>query len=156
MSGTTKANMPEVEPVRFLLPRPPTLNQYYRTFDGRMLLSAEGRQYKRLVLSAWIKAGQPKIEGRIGCKLIFYAFNRRACDLDNRAKAVLDSFEEAGLYKDDSQIDELTILRGRVVNPGYMYAEFRQLKESVVDEVDSYISEIHAIRGGFDAIIPPV
>ena len=32
-----------------VLPYPPSINSYYRTFRGRMLISAKGREYRKVV-----------------------------------------------------------------------------------------------------------
>ena len=44
--------------------------------------------------------------------------NKRRGDLDNRAKAVLDSLQRAGVYTDDEQIDRLTLVRGEIIKGG--------------------------------------
>ena len=35
--------------MHFVLPFPPSINSYYRVFNNRILLSAEGRKYKKAV-----------------------------------------------------------------------------------------------------------
>jgi crossover junction endodeoxyribonuclease RusA len=47
--------------------------------------------------------------------------DRRAADLDNRAKALLDALEHAGVYDDDSQIDSLFLCRGPIVRGGQCF-----------------------------------
>jgi crossover junction endodeoxyribonuclease RusA len=39
-------------------------------------------------------------------------------DIDNRVKAALDALTHAGVYDDDSQIDELFVARGDIVKGG--------------------------------------
>jgi crossover junction endodeoxyribonuclease RusA len=43
---------------------------------------------------------------------------RRKSDLDNQFKAILDSLTAAGVWDDDSQIDELSIARKPVMKGG--------------------------------------
>ncbi len=47
---------------------------------------------------------------RLGAILV-YPPDRRARDLDNLGKALLDALTKAGVYGDDSQIDHLTFAR---------------------------------------------
>jgi crossover junction endodeoxyribonuclease RusA len=44
--------------------------------------------------------------------------DRRIADIDNRVKAALDALTHAGVYDDDSQIDELLVCRGEIVKGG--------------------------------------
>jgi len=52
--------------------------------------------------------------------------DRRRRDLDNAMKALLDSLEHAGVYDDDSQIDDLRIVRGGIVPGGACVIEIRE------------------------------
>ena len=99
------------------LPWPPSVNTYYRTHRGRMLLSEKGRKYKKHVKSLW--ALLPKF-GDLRLMVEIYAFppDRRKRDIDNIIKPVLDALEGAGVYDNDSQIDSLSIRRKGVVKGG--------------------------------------
>ena len=44
--------------------------------------------------------------------------DRRRWDIDNRIKSLQDALQVSGVYADDSQIDELRIVRHDVVIPG--------------------------------------
>ena len=50
--------------------------------------------------------------GRLYVTITAYQPDNRRRDLDNLPKAILDALQHAGVYEDDSQIDELRIGRG--------------------------------------------
>lgn len=95
------------------LPWPPSMNHYWRTWQGRMLISREGRAYREEVcaLLAGGGFGKPPPGARIALCMDAFPPDRRRRDLDNLQKGVLDSLEHAGLYADDSQIDLLATRR---------------------------------------------
>lgn len=96
-----------------LLPYPPSVNTYWRNWNGRMVLSAKGREYRNAV---------PVVKRGLGverCRVTLDVRppDRRRRDLDNVCKAVLDALGHANVYDDDSQIDELTVVRGELDRP---------------------------------------
>jgi len=97
----------------FTLPFPVSVNRYWRTFRGRVIVSAIGRQYQKDVASAvaGIMPAKP-IEGRIAVEILLHAADARRRDIDNSAKALLDAMTKAGIWQDDSQIDDMRITRG--------------------------------------------
>jgi crossover junction endodeoxyribonuclease RusA len=44
--------------------------------------------------------------------------DKRRRDLDNILKCLLDSLTHAGVWDDDSQVDELAVIRGEIVPGG--------------------------------------
>lgn len=107
--------------VAFDLPWPPSVNTYWRhtLVKGRprVLISKKGRDYRSAVLSA-IGLKHKKIGGRVSVWIGANAPDNRARDLDNLPKAILDALTHAGVWGDDEQIDQLTIVRGEVVKGG--------------------------------------
>lgn len=93
------------------LPYPPSLNHYYRHVGGKVLISAEGRRYRADVASALLLAGVKPVAGRLTVALVVEPPDRRARDLDNVLKALLDALTHGGLWDDDSQIDRLMVER---------------------------------------------
>jgi len=61
--------------------------------------------------------GKP-MTGRLAVTVDLYPPDKRRRDVDNSAKATLDALAHAGVYEDDSQIDDLHIRRREVVPPG--------------------------------------
>jgi len=57
----------------------------------------------------------------------------RAFDIDNRAKALLDALEYAGLMTDDEQVDQLTLIRGEKIPGGLVIVEIEVLNDAPQD-----------------------
>lgn len=100
------------------LPYPPSLNTYYRMVNGRILISAPGRLYRKTVQSTmWGSRSLKEIvescplDGDISMGILSYPPDNRKRDLDNVLKSLLDALQHAGIYKDDNQIAKLSIER---------------------------------------------
>lgn len=91
------------------LPFPPSVNTYWRSFKGRVLLSENGRKYKVSVFEAVLLAGRKRFAGNIKVEIAANQPDNRRRDLDNYLKAPLDALMAAGMYEDDSQIVDLRI-----------------------------------------------
>lgn len=100
-------------PIKITMPFPPTVNTYYRVHKGRVLMSEKGRQFRTVAMKccAWQKAPAIAIGTRLSVILNLYPSDKRHWDIDNRAKAVLDALQHAGVIPDDEQVDRLTINR---------------------------------------------
>lgn len=112
---------------RFNLPWPPSVNRYWRsvTINGaaRVLISREGNIYRSRVAETVMRNMQPgylrnRIVHPVAVTIEAHAPDRRARDLDNLPKAILDSLTHAGVWTDDSLIDELHVLRRPVTKGG--------------------------------------
>jgi len=98
------------------LPYPPSANKLYRHVGPRVLLSAAGRVYYAEVAKVVAElrfrtAVRFPIRGRIAVMIDSFVPDRRRRDLDNMQKAACDSLTKAGVWTDDSQIDDLRIRR---------------------------------------------
>jgi crossover junction endodeoxyribonuclease RusA len=95
---------------QIILGWPPSVNTYWRSVRGRVLISAKGRAYREE--SLWMaKAArlEPFGEGKIDVAIAAYLPDARRRDADNLFKAPLDALAHAGVYADDSQIRKLSI-----------------------------------------------
>lgn len=104
------------------LPFPPSVNRIWRhvVILGRSatLLSKEGREYRKRVEYAVLMANaQVNMTSRLAVSVEVYPPDLRRRDLDNAFKGILDSLEHAGVFKDDSQIDDLRIVRRDLCRP---------------------------------------
>jgi crossover junction endodeoxyribonuclease RusA len=124
-----------VEAVTLRLPWPPSVNHYWRSIPVgrrcRVVISRDGRAYRRAVNVAFA-AARPSgwtgpLEGRLSARVNLHPPTRRAIDIDNRMKALLDAMEHAGVYRDDSQIDHLEIVRADVTKTGAATVEITEV-----------------------------
>lgn len=102
------------------LPMPPSVNELYGTGPGgqKFLLETQ-RAYRENVVGIVhiaLRGGVQPFTGRLEMWLRLHYGDRRRTDISNRVKAVEDALTHAKVYKDDSQIDRLTV--ERVVDPG--------------------------------------
>jgi len=107
-----------------LLPYPPSINRYWRNIQvgskGRTLISREGRDYREDVLLLLRGRDQPILNGRLSVTMGLHPPDKRRRDLDNTIKVPLDALTHAGVWLDDSQIDEIVIRRLSVVEGGLL------------------------------------
>lgn len=111
------------------LPWPPSLNRVYRTHNGRILLSREGRAYRMhagVTLHRQQRPPEP-LAGRIRLHIEARVPDKRRRDLDNALKIVLDQLTHNGVYTDDSQVDDLHIIRGPRTDGGLLIVTVEEL-----------------------------
>lgn len=97
-------------PLEIIMPWPPSVNTYWRTVNGRMIISADGRAYRTAVMNQILMQHKQKhFDGPLQLTVEAYRPDNRRRDLDNLLKATLDSLAHAGVYEDDSQIHDLRI-----------------------------------------------
>jgi len=93
-----------------------------------VVISDKGLAYRRTICEIIAYSGSKTcLTGRLGMNIDAYPPDRRRRDLDNILKALLDSMEHAGVYKDDNQIDELSIIRRKVEKPGFVMVNIEEL-----------------------------
>lgn len=108
--------------ITFALPWPPSLNHAWRRVGARTVLAKSQRAYREAVERALsdeklVDDDYPAapvscpLNGPLAVSLRLFAPNRRAYDIDNRPKPVLDALTKAGFWGDDGQINILTISR---------------------------------------------
>ena len=124
--------------VTFSLPWPPTVNSYWRRvmINGkpRTLISKAGREYRKSVVSVLrfpnlISLSGAVREGRLAVHIDAFPPDRRARDLDNLPKAVLDAITHAGVWGDDGQVDDLRIVRQKVVKGGELVVRIKRAEK---------------------------
>lgn len=107
--------------IHHTLPWPPSLNRIWRVHKGRIILSAVARKFYREAANALPKGRIPKpLAGRLAVTMVlnppFTVAGR--WDLGNREKCVFDAMTKQRVWLDDSQVDQLTILRGTPAKVG--------------------------------------
>jgi len=110
------------------LPYPPSTNVYYRNYNGVTVLSAKAKLFKRDVFVAVHRLGfPPKLTGRLAIMLELHPPTKRNTDLDNRIKATQDALQDAGVFIDDSQVDDLRIVRREIVKGGLVVCTIKTI-----------------------------
>lgn len=117
--------------IELALPFPPAVNNITAVVRGRKITSKRGRQYREAAVSA-IHAqyrGAP-LAGRLAVTLVLIPPCRRKRDIDNYSKACLDAITAAGVWLDDEQVDQLTIIRGDQARGGGCRVEIVEIAEA--------------------------
>jgi Holliday junction resolvase RusA-like endonuclease len=83
------------------LPYPPSLNRLYRAVRGRSVKSADGRAYASLA-SGLVMASRVRVTGPFVLSVLAVRPDKRARDLDNLLKPVLDVLQAGGAIENDS------------------------------------------------------
>lgn len=103
---------------RLILPWPPSANNSHADpFRGGTKTDAY-KAFMAEVAARVADDGSPHLDGRLQVSIEAVPPDSRARDLDNICKALLDALAKAGVYDNDSQIDDLHILRYPVCVPG--------------------------------------
>ena len=92
----------------FALPIPERTNAIWRQWKGRTLVSAKHRQDKATAPGRFGRI-EP-FRGDVAVRLVWVR-ERRTGDVDSRVKAALDLLTAMGVWFDDAQVSELTVLR---------------------------------------------
>ena len=125
------------------------MNGYWRSISkgrlsGRVLISEAGRLYRKTV-SNQIGAERQRLAlaSRLRVCVLAYPPDRRRRDLDNLLKPLLDTLQHAGVYLDDTQIDDLRIQRGDVLKGGQVVVSIEPMdgmnwREAMGDDVSGW------------------
>lgn len=107
-----------------VLPYPPTLNTGWRCLAGKMVLAKRQRIFRRVVAERVAaiqrdkdKPYQPMGLLRCAVEVSVYPPTKRRYDLDNLAKPLLDALMHAGVFEDDSQVQQLLLTKGDIDKP---------------------------------------
>ena len=110
------------------VPFPPTINSYYVKSRNGIFLSNKGKLFRASLAESVIEQlgdfcpygspMSPDPDIRLLLEVVLFMPDKRKRDLDNYMKALLDAFTCAGLWTDDSIIDQLFVYRGAVVKGG--------------------------------------
>ena len=81
-----------------------SVNKYYRSWQGRVLISKDGLEFKKEV--DLLLNNYEKVLGKIKLTLILHFKDKRKRDLDNYNKVLIDCLKNK-LFEDDDQIYQL-------------------------------------------------
>lgn len=125
MSTPTRKNEPGRE-LLLALPFPPSVNHYWRhvtlkTKKGTRaatLISEAGRKYQKTVQQHCLGVRGMGDVDRLRVVVTLIMPDRRRRDIDNYQKSLFDALTHAGIWGDDSQVDQIIIQRALVKPPG--------------------------------------
>lgn len=117
------------------LPFPPSVNHYYKTVRTRhsimIYINARGVEYRKQIKGI-VVANKIKNEHafdipyfrneRVRAEFYVYPPDKRIRDLDNLGKVLADSLQDALIYSNDNQIDQLYFERLYAVKGGKVTA----------------------------------
>ena len=109
-----------------ILPWPPSVNHYWKSFRGRVIIGKAGRDYRNSVLQ--LLHGHTVFTTKLKVDIVAFQPDKRRRDLDNLLKAPLDALTHAGIWKDDSQIVDLRIRWGEQVKDGKLQINIERLE----------------------------
>lgn len=108
--------------LNLLLSYPPSVNTYWGFKGSMRFLTAKAKEFKKEVLIKFIESKHKGFqEKRLQVTIILHPTDKRIRDIDNSIKSLLDAMCQAGVYKDDSQVDKLIVERGSIVKGGICY-----------------------------------
>ena len=107
------------------LPWPPSVNRLWRAVKGRLIVSAEYRDWKELAATKILVQRRqanykPLPKGPISIDIGVRCPDKRRRDLDNLIKPALAALVRARVIQDDSDVDELSIWRDKPVSGGQL------------------------------------
>lgn len=101
------------------LPWPVSVNRQWRSYGSRVVLSRELQRWRKVAAMA---LGAQKIERfeakRLKVTMLAFPPDKRRRDIDNLAKGVLDLLQKCDVFEDDSQIDDLRVIRKEKLKGG--------------------------------------
>lgn len=122
------------EPIILKLPLPPTINHYYSSKvikkGGRHIpmiyVQDSVHLFRKQVVEITCQVVSEQLMGRISINVVIHPKNNRTADIDNYLKGLLDALTKAAVWVDDSQVDKITIQRGRPINGGLCVVEISE------------------------------
>jgi crossover junction endodeoxyribonuclease RusA len=95
------------------LPYPPSMNAYWLASGHRRYISKRGMKFKQAVVDYVQEYNISKL-GNIPLEIEIWLHPRskQLMDIDNCVKPILDACQDAGIFDDDVQVEELLVKRG--------------------------------------------
>jgi len=111
----------------YQLPYPPSVNHIYaRTKRGGVMLNPNAKAYREEVIYT-IGKGHTMLTGRLRVHVDAYMPDKRIRDVSNILKSLEDAMTHAGIWQDDSQIDDLRVVRKGIESPGRVVVSVTQI-----------------------------
>lgn len=107
-----------MDQISLTLPWPPSVNRLWRMGKGNWYSTSLYKNYQKIVYYSVNLSKRIKFDDKAILSVTLYAYppDKRKRDLDGLLKAVLDSLQHSGLFKDDSMVKRL-FLEMRTADP---------------------------------------
>ena len=116
--------------VRYELPYPPSVNNYWHTSGKRRYISPAGKKFTEDVAKNVYEQGYKRFGNKsLGISVMIHPRSKRIFDLDNTLKAILDALMKAGCYDDDSQFEYIEIAKGEARDGGAAVVHIYELEK---------------------------
>jgi crossover junction endodeoxyribonuclease RusA len=116
-----------MQSVTLELPYPPSVNHYWGQSGKTRFIGKKGKEFRAAVVAVAVKDKVRSMAGRLSVHVNLYPPDRRKRDIDNVLKSLLDACEHAGCYVNDSQIDELHVIRKEIIKSGACFITILEL-----------------------------
>lgn len=131
------------EPIRLILPLPPSVNDYYsRGRRGQVFVAKPGKDYRQLAAVAYYRQCA-RAPHRLECSLRLWVWvqfaDHRTHDLGNLDKCLSDTLADIGVYRNDKQICDLRYIRCPVAKPGKILVE---ISPFVLEESENFPGQV--------------
>ena len=83
-----------------------SVNKFYRSWQGKLLISKDGREFKKEV--ELLLNNYEKVLGKVKLTIILYFKDYRKRDVDNYCKVLIDCLKNK-LFEDDDQVYQLYV-----------------------------------------------
>lgn len=100
--------------VDIILGWPPSVNKVWKYGGGTVRSQKAVKDYYMLSTMLHRRNIKATMMGRICVQVLVYPPDKRQRDLDNILKVPMDAMQKIGVYKNDSQIDELHVYRKEI------------------------------------------
>lgn len=110
-----------------VLPLPPSKNNWHHPVSkgplaGRMLLTKEARAYKNTIAElAMIKRFRFGTDKPLKITVLVCPRDKRVIDCHNYTGQLFDALQEAHVFEDDNQLEEVSVLLGPVFGGGRIF-----------------------------------
>lgn len=120
---------------------PPSVNNYYVKTQRGVFISQRGKKFRDdLLRDAMEQVGERlNITDKVKVEIVVWPPDKRKRDLDNIKKPLFDAMTHAGLWEDDSLIDQDFTYRGDVVFGGRIYIKVSEASPCVPDGMEHLI-----------------
>lgn len=129
--------------LRVTLPWPGSANSYWTTpfsgpLAGRRVLSTKARQKRAAAVAAMARQDTPRLRltGALSVVVVTHQPGRRACDLDNVWKPLLDMLVHGNIIADDGYVDVEMMIRGEPSKEGYVVVHVGCVPPSVLGSME--------------------